>query len=127
MRKSLLYILILFCVSLIAAQIKDHVFPTETDSIEIIQENFEENECSISEYTQKQCATRPSNVQVPSLTRTHSAHRSNNVNSPTSFAVKSDFKSSNISGAHKYLSYNILTAGFSDSDSYFNSLCRLII
>ena len=99
MRKSLLYILIMFCVSLIAAQIKDHISPTETDSIEIIQENFKENECLISEYTHKQCATRPSNVQVPSITRTHSAHRSNNVNSPTSCAVKSDFKSSNISGA----------------------------
>ena len=127
MRKSLLHILIMFCVSLIAAQIKDHISPTETDSIEIIQENFKENECLISEYTHKHCATRPSNVQVPSITRTHSAHRSNNANSPTSFAVKSDFKSSNISGAHKYLSYNILTAGFSDSDLYFKSLCRLII
>ena len=127
MRKSLIYILILFCVSLVTAQKVDYEDSSIVDLTEIAQENFEQFEYSITEYTHEQSATRPTNVQVPSVSRTNTAHRTNSVNSPTGFALKSDLNSHNYSRALKYLNSNILTAGFCDSSSYFKSLCRLII
>ena len=127
MKKSLLYLLILFCVSLVAAQKVDYEDSSIVGLTEIAQENFEQFEYSITEYTHEQSATRPTNVQVPSVSRTNSAHRTNSVNSPTGFALKSDLNSHNYSRAIKYLNSNILTAGFRDSSSYFKSLCRLII
>ena len=127
MKKSLLYLLILFCVSLVTAQKVDYEDSSIVGLTEIAQENFEQFEYSITEYTHEQSATRPTNVQVPSVSRTNSAHRSNNVNSPTGFALKSDLKSHHCSCVLKYLNSNILTAGFKDSSSYFKSLCRLII
>lgn len=127
MKKSLLYLLILFCVSLVAAQKVDYEDSSIVGLTEIAQENFEQFEYSITEYTHEQSATRPTNVQVPSVSRTNSAHRTNSVNSPTGFALKSDLNSHNYSRALKYLNSNILTAGFCDSSSYFKSLCRLLI
>ena len=127
MKKSLLYLLILFCVSLVAAQKVDYEDSSIVALTEIAQENFEQFEYSITEYTHEQSATRPTNVQVPSVSRTNSAHRSNNVNSPAGFALKSDLKSHDYFRALKYLNSNILTAGFLDSSSYFKSLCRLLI
>ena len=127
MKKSLLYLLILFCVSLVTAQKVDYEDSSIVGLTEIAQENFEQFEYSITEYTHEQSATRPTNVQVPSVSRTNSAHRTNSVNSPTGFALKSDLNSHNYSRALKYLNSNILTAGFRDSSSYFKSLCRLII
>lgn len=127
MKKSLLYLLILFCVSLVAAQKVDYEDSSIVGLTEIVQENFEQFEYSITEYTHEQSATRPTNVQVPSVSRTNTAHRSNNVNSPTGFALKSDLKSHHCSCVLKYLNSNILTAGFWDSTSYFKSLCRLLI
>lgn len=127
MKKSLLYLLILFCVSLVAAQKVDYEDSSIVGLTEIAQENFEQFEYSITEYTHEQSATRPTNVQVPSVSRTNTAHRTNSVNSPTGFALKSDLNSHNYSRALKYLNSNILTAGFRDSSSYFKSLCRLLI
>lgn len=127
MKKSLLYLLILFCVSLVAAQKVDYEDSSIGGLTEIAQENFEQFEYSITEYTHEQSATRPTNVQVPSVSRTNTAHRTNSVNSPTGFALKSDLNSHNYSRALKYLNSNILTAGFCDSSSYFKSLCRLLI
>ena len=127
MKKSLLYLLILFCVSLVAAQKVDYEDSSIVGLTEIAQENFEQFEYSITEYTHEQSATRPTNVQVPSVSRTNTVHRTNSVNSPTGFALKSDLNSHNYSGALKYLNSNILTAGFWDSSSYFKSLCRLLI
>lgn len=127
MKKSLLYLLILFCVSLVAAQKVDYEDSSIVGLTEIAQENFEQFEYSITEYTHEQSATRPTNVQVPSFSRTNTAHRTNSVNSPTGFALKSDLNSHNYSRALKYLNSNILTAGFCDSSSYFKSLCRLLI
>lgn len=127
MKKSLLYLLILFCVSLVAAQKVDYEDSSIVGLTEIAQENFEQFEYSITEYTHEQSATRPTNVQVPSVSRTNTAHRTNSVNSPTGFALKSDLNSHNYSRALKYLNSNILTAGFCDSSSYFKSLCRLLI
>ena len=127
MKKSLLYLLILFCVSLVTAQKVDYEDSSIVGLTEIAQENFEQFEYSITEYTHEQSATRPTNVQVPSVSRTNSAHRTNSVNSPTGFALKSDLNSHNYSRALKYLNSNILTAGFCDSSSYFKSLCRLLI
>ena len=124
MKRKLLYILILFCVSLLGVQRFD---VKEDTNISPTQEYLNTSEYSITEYTHEQSATRPTNVQVPSVSRTNSAHRSNNVNSPTGFALKSDLNSHNYSRALKYLNSNILTAGFRDSSSYFKSLCRLII
>lgn len=127
MKKSLLYLLILFCVSLVAAQNVDYEDSSIVGLTKIAQENFEQFEYSITEYTHEQSATRPTNVQVPSVSRTNTAHRTNSVNSPTGFALKSDLNSHNYSRALKYLNSNILTAGFCDSSSYFKSLCRLLI
>ena len=127
MKKSLLYLLILFCVSLVAAQKVDYEDSSAAGLAEIVQENFGDFEYSITEYTHEQSATRPTNVQVPSVSRTNSAHRNNSVNSPAGFALKSDLKSHHCSCVLKYLNSNILTAGFKDSSSYFKSLCRLII
>lgn len=127
MRKSLLYLLILFCVSLVAAQRVDYEESASHLLSEIPLENFEKFEYSITEYTHEQSATRPTNVQVPSVSRTNSAHRTNNGNSPAGFSLKSDLNSHNYSRALKYLNSNILTAGFRDSSSYFKSLCRLLI
>ena len=127
MRKSLVYILISFCVSLFAAQNIDGMDSSSADISEFAQISYEEGEYSITEYTHEQSATRPTNVQVPSVSRTNSAHRNNGVNSPAGFALKSDLKSHHCSCVLKYLNSNILTAGFKDSSSYFKSLCRLII
>ena len=127
MRRSLIYILILFCVSMFATQNIDSKESSSADISEFAQTSYEEVEYSITEYTHEQSATRPTNVQVPSVSRTNSAHRSNSVNSPAGFALKSDLKSHHCSCVLKYLNSNILTAGFKDSSSYFKSLCRLII
>jgi hypothetical protein len=127
MRKSLLYLLLLSCVSIFTTQKLNYEDSSAAGLAEIVQENFEDFEYSITEYTHEQSATRPTNVQVPSVSRTNSAHRSNSVNSPAGSALKSDLKSHNYPGALKYLNTNLLTAGFADSSSYFKSLCRLII
>jgi hypothetical protein len=127
MRKSLIYILILFCVSLFATQRLDIEESFSTDLSQLAEISQEEIEYSITEYTPEQSATRPTNVQVPSVSRTNSAHRNNSVNSPAGFALKSDLKSHNHPGSLKYLNSNLLTAGFRDCSSYFKSLCRLII
>lgn len=127
MRKSLIYILMLFCVSMFATQTVDIKESSSADISEFAQSSYEESEYSITEYTHEQSATRPTNVQVPSVSRTNSAHRNNSVNSPSGFALKSDLKSQHCSCVLKYLNSNILIAGFGDSSSYFKSLCRLII
>ena len=128
MRKNLLYLIVLFCVSLVATQRIDIEDSSFVDQSKITHEDIREFQYSITESTHEQSATRPTNVQVPSISRTHSAHRSgNSVYSPTGFALKSDLNSHDYSGALKYLNSNILTAGFIDSSSYFKSLCRLLI
>ena len=126
MRRSLIYILIVFCVSLFVTQNIGSI-ETSADISEFAQVSYEEVEYSITEYTHEQSATRPTNIQVPGVSRTNSAHRNNSVNSPAGSALKSDLKSLNYPGALKYLNTNLLTAGFADSSSYFKSLCRLII
>lgn len=110
-----------------ATQNIDSKESSSADISEFAQTSYEEFEYSITEYTHEQSATRPTNVQVPGVSRTNSAHRNNSVNSPAGFALKSDLKSHNYPGALKYLNTNLLTAGFADSSSYFKSLCRLII
>ena len=127
MRKSLIYILMLFCVSMFATQTVDIKESSSAGISEFAQSSYEESEYSITEYTHEQSATRPTNVQFPGVSRTNSAHRNNSVNSPSGFALKSDLKSHHCSCVLKYLNSNTLTAGFKDSSSYFKSLCRLII
>lgn len=128
MRKSLLYLLILSCVSLVATQRIDIEDSSFVDPCETTEEDIREFQYSITEYTHEQSATRPTNVQVPGLSRTNSAHRGgNNGYSPTEFPLKSDLHLHNYPCALKYLNSNILTAGFIDSSSYFKSLCRLLI
>ena len=117
----------LFCVSMFATQTVDIKESSSADISEFAQSSYEESEYSITEYTHEQSATRPTNVQVPGVSRTNSAHRNNSVNSPAGFALKSDLKSHHCSCVLKYLNSNILIAGFGDSSSYFKSLCRLII
>lgn len=117
----------LFCVSMFATQTVDIKESSSADISEFAQSSYEESEYSITEYTHEQSATRPTNVQVPGVSRTNSAHRNNSVNSPSGFALKSDLKSHHCSCVLKYLNSNILIAGFGDSSSYFKSLCRLII
>ena len=129
MKKNLIYLLLLFCVSLLGSQNSDARFGDSSSEFiyEIVEEHLESFEYTITEYTHEQSATRPTNVQLPSVTRTGSAQRTNSSNSPTGSALK--FAASNISlhSALEYLSTNILNSGYSDSGSFFKSLCRLLI
>lgn len=127
MKKNLLYLLIVFCASLVAAQNVDYEDSTAAEQLEIIQENFEKFEYTFTEYTHEQSATRPTNVHVPSITRTASAYRSNNSNSPTNSGLKSDNNASRLTTALYYQCTNLVISGFSDAGTYFKSLCRLII
>lgn len=127
MRKKLLYLLILFCVSLVGAQSFDIDEQADIYADEIIHENLKQFECSISEYTHEQSATRPTNVQVPSITRTASAHRSHSSNSQSNSAYRSDLNAQFILSALNYSESQILISGFIDPGSYFKSLCRLLI
>ena len=127
MKKNLLYLLLLFCVSLVAAQNVDYEDSTVAEQLEIIQENFEKFEFTFTEYTHEQSATRPTNVHVPSITRTASAYRSNSSNSPTNSGLKYDSNASGLTTALYYQCTNLVISGFSDAGTYFKSLCRLII
>ena len=124
MKRKLLYILILFCVSLLGVQrfnIKEdtNICPT--------QEYLNTSEYSITEYTHEQSATRPTNVHVPSITRTTTAHRSHNHNSNYNSAYRYDINAPLNFGALNYSASQALISGYSDSGSYFDSLCRLLI
>ena len=129
MKKNLIYLLLLFCVSLLGSQNSD-IYPDDssTDYIyEIVEEHLESFEYTITEYTHEQSATRPTNVQLPSVTRTGSAQRTNSSNSPTGSALKFAASTISVHSALEYLSTNILNSGYSDSGSFFKSLCRLLI
>lgn len=129
MKKNLIYLLLLFCVSLLGSQNSD-IYPgdSSTDYIyEIVEEHLESFEYTITEYTHEQSATRPTNVQLPSVTRTSSAQRTNSSNSPTGSALKFAASTFFVHSALEYLSSNILNSGYSDSGSFFKSLCRLLI
>ena len=127
MIKRILYVLILTCVSLIGAQGFDIMSDSEIQTSESLQENLCLSECKITEQTHEQCATRPTNVQVPSITRTSTAHRSQNSNSHTSSAYKADINAHNYTCALNYSDSRSLISGFTDSSTYFKSLCRLLI
>ena len=129
MKKNLTYILLLFCVSLIGSQNSDaRLGDSSSDCIyEIVEEHLESFEYTITEYTHEQSATRPTNVQLPSVTRTGSAQRTNSSNSPTGSALKFAASTICVHSASEYLSTNILNSGYSDSGSFFKSLCRLLI
>lgn len=129
MKKNLIYLLLFFCVSLVGSQNSD-TYPgdSSTDYIyEIVEEHLESFEYTITEYTHEQSATRPTNVQLPSVTRTGSAQRTNSSNSPTGSALKFAASTISVHSALEYLSTNILNSGYSDSGSFFKSLCRLLI
>lgn len=129
MKKNLIYLLLLFCASLIGAQNSDaRLGDSSSDYIyEIVEEHLESFEYTITEYTHEQSATRPTNVQLPSVTRTGSAQRTNSPNSPTGSALKFAVSTICVHSASEYLSSNILNAGYTDSGTYFKSLCRLLI
>ena len=129
MKKNLIYLLLLFCASLIGAQNSDaYSENSSADSIyEVVEEHLESFEYTITEYTHEQSATRPTNVQLPSVTRTGSAQRTNSSNSPTGSALKFAASTICVHSALEYLSTNILNSGYSDSGSFFKSLCRLLI
>lgn len=129
MKKNLIYMLLLFCVSLLGSQNSD-TYPGDSSSdfiYEIVEEHLESFEYTITEYTHEQSATRPTNVQLPSVTRTGSAQRTNSSNSPTGSALKFAASTFFVHSASEYLSSNILNAGYTDSGTYFKSLCRLLI
>lgn len=129
MKKNLIYLLLLFCVSLLGSQNSD-TYPgdSSTDYIyEIVEEHLESFEYTITEYTHEQSATRPTNVHLPSVTRTGSAQRTNSSNSPTGSALKFAASTFFVHSALEYLISNILNAGYTDSGTYFKSLCRLLI
>ena len=124
MKRKLLYILILFCVSLLGSQRLD--IGDNSDIIETL-DYLNASEYTITEYIHEQCATRPTNVQVPSMTRTTTTHRGQNSNSNTNSAYKSDINVQNYGCVLDYANSQVLISGFSDSCAYFISLCRLII
>lgn len=129
MKKNLIYLLLLFCVSLIGSQNSDARLGDSSSEFiyEIVEEHLESFEYTITEYTHEQSATRPTNVQLPSVTRPGSAQRTNNSNSPTGSALKFAASTISVHSALEYLSTNILNSGYSDSGSFFKSLCRLLI
>ena len=129
MKKNLIYLLLLFCASLIGAQNSDARLGDSSSEFiyEIVEEHLESFEYTITEYTHEQSATRPTNVQLPSVTRTGSAQRTNSSNSPTGSALKFAASTISVHSALEYLSTNILNSGYSDSGSFFKSLCRLFI
>ena len=129
MKKNLIYMLLLFCVSLFGSQNSDASLGDSSSEFiyEIVEEHLESFEYTITEYTHEQSATRPTNVQLPSVTRTGSAQRTNSSNSPTGPALKFAASTISVHSALEYLSTNILNSGYSDSGSFFKSLCRLLI
>ena len=129
MKKNLIYLLLLFCASLIGAQTSDARLGDSSSEFiyEIVEEHLESFEYTITEYTHEQSATRPTNVQLPSVTRTGSAQRTNSSNSPTGSALKFAASTISVHSALEYPSTNILNSGYSDSGSFFKSLCRLLI
>ena len=129
MKKNLIYLLLLFCASLIGAQNSDARLGDSSSEFiyEIVEEHLESFEYTIAEYTHEQSATRPTNVQLPSVTRTGSAQRTNSSNSPTGSALKFAASTISVHSALEYLSTNILNSGYADSGTFFKSLCRLLI
>ena len=129
MKKNLIYMLLLFCVSLFGSQNSDARLGDSSSEFiyEIVEEHLESFEYTITEYTHEQSATRPTNVQLPSVTRTGSAQRTNSSNSPTGSALKFAASTISVHSALEYLSTNILNSGYGDSGSFFKSLCRLLI
>ena len=129
MKKNLIYIILLFCVSLVGSQNTDsYIGDSSIENIyEIVEEHLESFEYTITEYTHEQSATRPTNVQVPSITRTSTAHRPQNSNSHTGSAYKADINAHNYTCALNYSDSRSLISGFTDSSTYFKSLCRLLI
>ena len=129
MKKNLIYIILLFCVSLVGSQNTDsYIGDSSIENIyEVVEEHLESFRYTIAESTQEQSATRPTNVQLPSVTRTGSAQRTNSSNSPTGSALKFAASTFFVHSDSEYLSSNILNAGYTDSGTYFKSLCRLLI
>ena len=122
-----IYILITFCASLLGAQESDVAEDCHKYVAESVQHSFDTSEYSITEYTHKQSATRPTNVQVPSITRTTTANRCNNSNSQTNSAYKSDQYSLNYICTSDYSDNQSLNSGHTDSGTYFNCLCKRLI
>ena len=127
MNWKFIYILITACASLVGVQKLDFADTCQNEITESVQYSFETSEYSITEYTHEQSATRPTNVQVPSITRTTTANRCNNSNSQTNSAYKSDQYSQNYICASDYSDNQSLNSGHKDSGTYFNCLCKRLI
>ena len=127
MNWKFIYILITVCASLLGAQKFDFADSDNDLITESALHSFETSEYSITEYTHEQSATRPTNVQVPSITRTTTANRCNSSNSQTNSAYRSDHTSQNYICASDYSDFQSLNAGHTDSGTYFNCLCKRLI
>ena len=127
MNWKFIYILITVCASLLGAQKFDFADSDNDLITESALQSFETSEYSITEYTHEQSATRPTNVQVPSITRTTTANRCNSSNSQTNSAYRSDHTSQNYICASDYSDSQSLNAGHTDSGTYFNCLCKRLI
>ena len=127
MNWKFIYILITVCASLLGAQKFDFADSDNDQITESAQHSFETSEYSITEYTHEQSATRPTNVQVPSITRTTTANRCTSSNSQTNSAYRSDHTSHNYICASDYSDSQSLNAGHTDSGTYFNCLCKRLI
>ena len=127
MNWKFIYILITICASLLGAQKFDFADSDNDLITESALHSFKASEYSITEYTHEQSATRPTNVQVPSITRTTTANRCNSSNSQTNSAYKSDQYSLNYICASDYSDSQSLNAGHTDSATYFNCLCKRLI
>ena len=121
-----IYILIMVCASLLGAQESDVADDCHKYVAESVQHSFDTSEYSITEYTHKQSATRPTNVQVPSITRT-TAGRCNNSSSQNNSAYRSDQYSQNYFTCLDYSDSQSLNSGHTDSGTYFNCLCKRLI
>ena len=127
MNWKFIYILITACASLVGVQKLDFADTCQNEITESVHYSFETSEYSITEYTHEQSATRPTNVQVPSITRTTTANRCNSSNSQTKSAYKSDQYSQNYICASDYSDSQSLNSGHTDSGTYFNCLCKRLI
>ena len=114
MNWKFIYILITVCASLLGAQKFDFADSDNDQITESALHSFETSEYSITEYTHEQSATRPTNVQVPSITRT-TAGRCNNSNSQNNYAYKSDQYSQNYFTCLDYSDNQSLNSGHTDS------------
>ena len=127
MNWKFIYILITVCASLLGAQKFDFADSDNDQITESALDSFKTSEYSITEYTHEQSATRPTNVQVPSITRTTTANRCNSSNSQTNSAYKSDQYSLNYISTSDYSDNQSLNSGHTDSGTYFNCLCKRLI